>query len=56
MDAAKAQKRIAELRAQVAHHDELYYRKTKPEISDFEYDLLKQELADLEKRFPDAGG
>ena len=54
MDAAKAQKRIAELRAQVAHHDELYYRKTKPEISDFEYDLLKQELADLEKRFPDA--
>jgi len=53
MDAAKAQKRIAELRAQVAHHDELYYRKTKPEISDFEYDLLKQELAELEKRFPE---
>ena len=53
MDAVKAQKRIEELRAQVAHHDELYYRKAKPEISDFEYDLLKQELAELEKRFPE---
>ena len=52
MDAVKAQKRIEELRAQVAHHDELYYRKAKPEVSDFEYDLLKQELAELEKRFP----
>lgn len=53
MDAAKAQKRIAELRAQVARHDELYYRKAKPEITDFDYDLLKQELADLEKRHPE---
>ncbi len=52
MDAVKAQKRIEELRAQVAHHDELYYRKAKPEVSDFEYDLLKQELAELEQRFP----
>ncbi len=52
MTPAEAQKRIADLRAQVAHHDELYYRKAKPQITDFEYDLLKQQLAELEKNFP----
>ncbi|HYD83481.1 MAG TPA: NAD-dependent DNA ligase LigA, partial [Opitutus sp.] len=56
MDAAEAQKRIAELRSQVGRHDELYYRQAKPEITDFDYDLLKQELADLETRFPKLAG
>lgn len=54
MNPAEAQKRIAELRAQVAHHDELYYRQAKPEIGDFDYDLLKNELANVEARFPEA--
>ena len=36
MTSEEAQSRIAELRAQVARHDELYYRKAKSEISDFE--------------------
>ncbi|MBS0631467.1 MAG: NAD-dependent DNA ligase LigA [Verrucomicrobia bacterium] len=53
MDSAEAKTRIAELRSQVARHDELYYRGAKPEISDFEYDQLKQKLADLEARFPE---
>lgn len=52
MTPAEAQQRIAELRAVVARHDERYYRQAKPEISDFEYDELKRELADLEARFP----
>jgi DNA ligase (NAD+) len=52
MTSAEAQKRIADLRAQVARHDELYYRQAKPEITDFEYDLLKRELADRETEFP----
>ncbi len=52
MNPAQARKLIAERRAQVAHHDELYYRQAKPEISDFEYDLLKRELSELEARFP----
>jgi DNA ligase (NAD+) len=52
MTHAEAKKRIAELRAEVARHDERYYRQAKPEISDFEYDGLKRELADLEARFP----
>jgi DNA ligase (NAD+) len=52
MTPAEAQKRIAELRPEVARHDERYYRQAKPEISDFEYDRLKLELAELEKEFP----
>ena len=54
MSPAEAQNRIAELRAEVAHHDELYYRRAKPEITDFDYDKLKEELAGIEKLFPEA--
>jgi len=39
--------------AEVARHDELYYRHAKPEISDYDYDLLKRELAHLEETFPE---
>lgn len=53
MNPAVAQQRIAELRAQVAHHDELYYRHAKPEISDRDYDRIKAELAELEDQFPE---
>ena len=52
MTPVEAKKRIAELRAEVARHAELYYRQAKPEISDFDYDLLERELAELEKAFP----
>ncbi len=52
MTPAEAKKRIAALRKEVAGHDERYYRQAKPEISDFEYDRLKKELADLEAQFP----
>ena len=52
MTSAEARQRIADLRAQVARHDELYYRQAKPEVTDFEYDRLKRELADLEAQFP----
>jgi len=40
--------RLQELRDQIRRHDELYYRQAKPEISDREYDALKEELAILE--------
>ena len=56
MTPAEAQQRIAQLRADVARNDELYYRKAKPEISDFEYDKRKRELADLEMQFPQEAG
>jgi DNA ligase (NAD+) len=52
MSPAQARQRIAELRAEVARHDELYYRRARPEITDFDYDRLKAELSTLEARFP----
>ena len=52
MSPDQARQRIAELRAEVARHDELYYRRARPEITDFDYDRLKAELAALEARFP----
>jgi len=52
MTPTEAQKRIAELRVEVSRHDERYYRQARPEVSDFEYDVLKRELAELEAKFP----
>ena len=48
-----AQHRVRELRKQIRHHDQLYYQKDKPEISDAAYDTLFKELQDLESRYPD---
>src|SRR5882762_4357107 len=52
MTLAETKKRIAELRAEVARHAELYYRQAKSEIADQDYDKLERELKELEKRFP----
>jgi DNA ligase (NAD+) len=54
MTPSEAQKRIAALRAEVAAHDERYYRQAHPEISDQDYDRLKRELSGLEEKFPAA--
>ncbi len=45
--------RLASLRAAIARHDELYYRQARPEITDYDYDRLKRELAELEARQPE---
>lgn len=45
--------RIRELRGVIRHHDELYYNRATPEISDAEYDKLFRELEDLEKKHPE---
>lgn len=52
---ANDQARILELRREIARHDELYYRKAAPEISDAAYDVLKAELRRLEQAYPDFG-
>jgi DNA ligase (NAD+) len=50
--AADAAARAAELRAQIAHHNRLYYEKDEPEISDADYDALLNELRALESSDP----
>lgn len=52
MTSKEAQKRMIDLRAEVSRYDALYYREARSEISDFEYDRLKRELADLERAHP----
>lgn len=47
------QRRIEELRKEIAEHDERYYRHAAPVISDFEYDILKAELRALEAAHPE---
>jgi DNA ligase (NAD+) len=43
-------RKIETLRAEIARHDELYFKKAAPEISDEVYDRLKRELTTLEAR------
>ena len=45
-------KRHDELKKLIQHHDELYYMKDRPLISDYEYDQLYAELLQLEKDLP----
>ncbi|MCL2335581.1 MAG: NAD-dependent DNA ligase LigA [Endomicrobia bacterium] len=44
--------RIDHLRKEISRHNELYYGKENPEISDSEYDNLVKELEELEKAHP----
>lgn len=53
MDKQKAKLRIEELRKTIEYHNKKYYDDDDPEISDFEYDMLNNELKNLEKQFPD---
>lgn len=47
------QERIAELRQILEYHMERYYNQDSPEISDYEYDMMMQELKTLEKEHPE---
>ena len=43
---------IASLREQINYHNELYYQKNEPEISDYEFDRLLERLKELESIHP----
>ncbi len=47
------QERIAELKKTLEYHIDRYYNQDSPEISDYEYDMLMQELKVLEKEHPE---
>ncbi|MCI6639616.1 MAG: NAD-dependent DNA ligase LigA [Pygmaiobacter massiliensis] len=52
MNKTQAAEKIAALRKQIEHHNDLYYNQDAPEIEDFEYDALTQSLRQLEQQFP----
>ena len=52
LDEAEAALELKRLAAEIAHHDELYYRKDEPEISDAAYDGLRARNDAIEARFP----
>jgi len=52
MKEPEARARIEKLRREIEYHEHRYHVLTDPVISDFEYDLLLNELDTLEKKFP----
>lgn len=53
MDKNNAKKRIEELNRLTAYYAKRYYDDDNPEISDFEYDMLMNELKNLEREYPE---
>lgn len=49
----EAERRLAELRAEIRRHDRLYYELDAPVISDAEYDALMRELIAIEEAYPE---
>ena len=53
MEKKLAEKRIKELREKTEYYANKYYDEDKPEISDFEYDMMMLELRTLESQYPE---
>ena len=45
--------RIEYLRRELHRHNDLYYKNSTPEISDYDYDMMMRELQDLEIQYPE---
>lgn len=53
MDKKTAAERIQELTQQIDHYNQAYFQQASSLISDYEFDQLVEELAKLEKQFPE---
>ncbi len=53
MNKEEIKNRIIALREQIAYHSKLYYDNDAPEISDYEYDMMFEELKRLEAENPE---
>ncbi|MDP4222517.1 MAG: NAD-dependent DNA ligase LigA [Bacteroidota bacterium] len=53
MNQSEAKERIDKLRKEIEEHNRRYYVLNQPVISDFEFDLLMNELKTLEEKFPE---
>lgn len=53
MNLEEAKKQINELREKLEYYANKYYDEDKPEITDYEYDMMMNRLKALEKEFPD---
>jgi DNA ligase (NAD+) len=53
MKISEARKRVELLRNEINEHNHRYYVLNQPSITDFEFDLLLNELQTLEKKFPE---
>ena len=49
------EEQIKELRDKINYHSDRYYNQDSPEISDYEFDMLMQQLKKLEKEHPERG-
>lgn len=53
MEKRQAEERWQELKKLIEYHSDRYYNMDAPEISDYEFDMLMQELKGIEKEFPE---
>jgi DNA ligase (NAD+) len=47
------QQEIEQLQEEISRHERLYYVEARPEISDYEFDLLMRRLQELEAAHPE---
>lgn len=50
---SKIEKEIQSIRSEIEHHNDLYYQKDAPEISDYDFDQLLERLKKLESEHPE---
>lgn len=53
MNLEEARKQVEELREKLEYYAKKYYDEDKPEITDYEYDMMMNRLKALEKEFPE---